>query len=58
MPDDRLVAVISAAVQAYMDAEAAALPDASGRSGRAWKMVARNLALDSAAMRALSWRGR
>ncbi len=58
-PDQRLVAAITAAVQAYLNQEAAPLPRAGGaRGGSAWKLAARNPSFETPAIRALSWRGR
>ena len=58
-PDQRLVAAITAAVQAFLNQEAAQLPTAQcTRVARAWKLAARNPSFESPTVRALSWRGR
>lgn len=58
-PDEKLVAAITAAVQAFLIQEAAHSTPAQGaRGGRAWKLAARNPSFDSLPSRALSWRGR
>jgi hypothetical protein len=58
-PDQKLVAAITAAVQAYLNQEAPPLPRAGGaRGGSAWKLAARNPSFETPAIRALSWRGR
>ena len=58
-PDRKLVAAITAAVQAFLVQEAAHITPAQGaRGGRAWKLAARNPSFESTPMRALSWRGR
>ncbi len=58
-PDRKLVAAITAAVQAFLVQEEAPIAPARGaRGGRAWKLAARNPSFESLPMRALSWRGR
>ena len=58
-PDEKLVAAITAAVQAFLIQEPAPFTPVQGaRGGRAWKLAARNPSFDSLPSRALSWRGR
>ena len=57
--DQKLIAAITAAVQAFLEQDSAPVSQARGaRGGRAWKLAARNPSFESATMRALSWRGR